>query len=58
MSAEILNDLIPIKRTKYLLKMQKSGRYVLQVEKSRNDRHQSPEYWLGFLQMNFGLKYI
>ena len=55
-SAEILNVFIRIKWTKYLLKVQKSGRYVLQVEKSRNDRHQSPEYWLGFLQIIFGLK--
>ena len=38
--------------------MQNLGRHVLQVEKSRNDRHQSLEYWLGFLQINFGLKYI
>ena len=38
--------------------MQKLGRYVLQMEKSRNDRQQSPEYWLGFLQIIFGLKCI
>ena len=34
--------------------MQKSGRYVMQMEKSRNDRHQSPDSWLGFLQ-NFSV---
>ena len=26
------------------------------MEKSLNDRHQSPEYWLGFSQIIFGLK--
>ena len=36
----------------------KIGGYVLQMEKSRNDRHQSPEYWLGFLEIIFGLTCI
>ena len=31
-----------IKWTKYVLKLQKSERYLLQMEKSRNDRHLSP----------------
>ena len=31
-----------IKWTKYVLKLQKTERYLLQMEKSRNDRHQSP----------------
>ena len=56
MSAEILNDLIPIKRIKYLLKLQKLGRYILQMEKSRNDRHQSPDSWLGGFANHFRFK--
>ena len=30
----------------------------MQMEKSRNDHHQSPEYCLGFLQIIFHLKCI
>ena len=56
-SAEILNVFIRIKWTKYLLKMQKSERHLLQMEKSRHDRHQSPDMSIGWvLQTIFGLK--
>ena len=57
-SVKILKVLYRIKWTKYLLKLQKSRRFVLQMEKNRNDRHQSPECWLVFLQTIFGLKCI
>ena len=39
---------------KVVAKNAKIGIYVLQMEKSRNDRHQSPDSWLGFLQ-NFSV---
>ena len=47
-SAEILNVIIRIKWTKYLLKIQKSGRHLLQMVKSRHDRHQSPDMSIGW----------
>ena len=39
---EIPTFLYRIKWTKYVLKLQKSERHLLQMEKSRNDRYQSP----------------
>ena len=45
---KIKTFLYRIKWTKYKLKLQKSESYLLQMENSRNDRHQSPYFWFGF----------